>query len=269
MVGYKRIIAIACIILLAGCGNSAPGSPTENDGKPRDARTGKTFADKNELLEAVKAERPFEYQIVSEVTTENPKAMDSYLKYNSQTSDAFPQTRYLDFEGKETTREEFDAELAELKLSTDYGDVLTTYYQNIERNFFEESFKLIEPKASYSMIFGNRFEVFKSTQEQTKSVVRVTDVIPLEYRLVKQGEVCLVQITFRNTGFWVDSTLEGPPEDIQKEIAKTRPSKLPEAPVGKPDKIEKVILDWQFRTSGTIRMRLANVGGAWLIHDQI
>ncbi|NTU61591.1 MAG: hypothetical protein HGA95_04630, partial [Caldiserica bacterium] len=111
MVNNKTILmtmaAIVAASMIAGCGK-------ENDSEaitPRDAKTGKTFSNSNEMLAAVKAERPFEYDIVYEITKDNPEAMKSYEKYNSSTTDIFENVKYVGKEGSELSKENFDKEL--------------------------------------------------------------------------------------------------------------------------------------------------------------
>lgn len=270
MVNKKTILMILVAVIgasmIIGCGKS--GDPETII--PRDVKTGKTFSNSNEMLTAVKAERPFEYDIVYEVTKDNPDAMKSYEKYNATTSDIFEKVKYVDKDGSVLSKEDFDKELAKMNLNGEYENLLTNYYQNIEKNDYKEAFGLIKPNSLYANIYGNRFEVFMNSQEQVKGIVRVTDVIPSEYKLVNEGEQTFLQITFRTTGFWIRQVLEGTPENVANNLEKkttSSPTQNNQTNFGGDVNAPK--MQWQYNASGKTIFRLINSDGKWFIYAQI
>lgn len=238
---------------------------------PRDPKTGKTFKNTNEMLVQVKQQRPFEYDIVYEVTKDNPQAMQSYEKYNATTTDAFESPKFIDKDGSDISRDDFVKILESVNLKGDFEKNIPEYYQNLERGFYKESFGLIQPKSPFSQIFGDRFEVYRNAQEQTKTIVRVTDVIPSEYKIIEQGGVTYMQVTFRLTGFWTRQVMESTPDSIVKNMEKKK-VESPSQP--KPGQIptnngNMPKIDWQYNASGKTIFRLVNVNGRWLIYAQI
>lgn len=280
MANYKTILIAACIVLLAGCGGGSQTSSEPEKITPKDARTGTTYESENKMLEAVKAERPFEYNVVYDVTKDNPKAMDSYVKYNADTEDKFPKPVYIDFSGKEVSKEDFDKTLESKKLGKGYENVISDYFSNIELGFYDKSFALIQPKSNFLQAVGFDEKSFESSAKSIKAVSRVTDVLPVHYKLVDQGGVLLMEVAFKTTAFWAPAIMEGVPEEMQKEIEKNNaqemsriqgsnkpPTALKDAPkTGDSNKIET---NWNYHMSSLVRFRLVYQDGAWLIHDQI
>jgi hypothetical protein len=271
MVNSKPLLTVALVVILLGL-LAACGKDNQSETlAPRDAKTGKTFQSTNEMLTEVKAQRPFEYDIVYEVTKDNPDAMMSYEKYNSTTQDSFDKPSFIDKEGSQISKEDFIITLETLNLKGDFENVLTLYYQNIEKGFYKEAFEFIQPKAPFSELFGNREEVFNNAQEQTKGIVRITDVLPSEFKIIEQGNINYVQVTFRLTGFWTRQVLEGPPDSITNSIEKKKvESPTPPANGQMPDiKNKQPKINWQYNASGKTIFRLINVNGKWLIYAQI
>lgn len=268
----RAALIVFCLVLLAGCGGNTNKSASDEI-TPRDARTGKTYKDTNSMLEAVKEQRPQEYQVIYDVIKDNDTAKKSFELYNSQTTDQFPETTYVGFDGSQIDKEKFDQELANLKMNSSYSDVLPKYYQKIEAGFYDEAFKMIKPQSLFSQLFGNRIDVFANVNKQSRFTVRVSDFIPLEYKLVDEGGMKFVQVAYKTMGFWISSPLKNNPDEIQKQIqdsksAEKQPTQLkdgskPEiSPQGPPP-------DWQYHASGKTIMRLIFDNGSWLIYAQI
>ena len=267
----RAALIVFCLVLLAGCGGNTNKSASDVI-TPRDARTGKTYKDTNSMLEAVKEQRPQEYQVIYDVVKDNDTAKKSFELYNSQTTDQFPEATYVGFDGNQIDKEKFDQELANLKMTSDYSDVLPQYYQKIEARYFDEAFKMIKPKSLFSQIFGNRLEVFSNAKKQSRMMVRVSDVVPLEYKLVDEGGMKFVQVSYKTMGFWICTPLENNPEEIQKQLQDTKgDQKMPTpAPGTKPEAPDKSIpQQWQYHASGKTIMRLIFDNGSWLIYAQI
>lgn len=270
MVNNKTILmtmaAIVAASMIAGCGK-------ENDSEaitPRDAKTGKIFSNSNEMLAAVKAERPFEYDIVYEITKDNPEAMKSYEKYNSSTTDIFENVKYVGKDGSELSKEDFDKELEKQNLKGEYQGLMANYYQDLEKNYYQEAFNMIQPNSPFAQIFGKRFEIFKNSQEQVKGIVRVTEVLPSEFKLIDEGGVTYIQVTFRTTGFWIRQVLEATPDKVIDNLEKKTmdaPSQNGQTNLGGSSNASK--MQWQYNASGKTIFRLINSNGTWLIHAQI
>lgn len=270
MVNKKTILmAIAAFVtasMIAGCGNK---DNTESF-TPKDVKTGKTYTNTNEMLTAVKAERPFEYDIVYEVTKDNPDAMKSYEQYNSTTTDVFGNVKFVGKDGSTMSKEDFDKELEKQNLEGEYEDLMTQYYLDLEKNFYTEAFGMIKPDSPFAQIYGNRLEVFKSSQEQMKGMVRITDVLPSEFKLVDEGGVTYLQITFRTTGFWIRQVLESTPDNVIKNLEK-KTTKAP-SQVGSNNPAnsnDAPRMQWQYNASGKTIFRLINSDGKWFIYAQI
>ncbi len=280
MANYKSILIAACIVLLAGCGSSQTGSEPEKI-TPKDAKTGTTYESQNKMLEAIKAERPFEYGVVYDVTKDNQKAMESYVKYNSATADEFPKPVYIDFSGNEVSKENFDKALETKKMGKGYENIISDYFSNIESGFYDKSFALIQPKSNFLQAVGYDEKTFESSMKSIKSVSRVTEVLPVHYKLVDQGGVLLMEVAFKTTAFWAPTVMEGLPEEMQKQIEKnnanemnkTQNSKTPPGSLKTPSKSDgaskQAEIDWNYHMSNIVKFRLIYQDGAWLIHDQI
>lgn len=279
MANYKTILIAACIALLAGCGGGSQTSSEPEKITPKDARTGTTYESENKLLEAVKAERPFEYNVVYDVTKESPKAMDSYVKYNAATEDKFPKPVYVDFSGKEVSKEDFDKTLESKKLGKGYENIISDYFSNIELNNYDKAFALIQPKSNFLQAVGFDEKSFETSAKSIKAVSRVTDVLPVHYKLVDQGGILLMEVAFKTTAFWAPAVMEGVPEEMQKEIEKNNaqemsriqgsnkpPTALKDVP--KTGDSKKTEPDWNYHMSSVVRFRLVYQDGAWLINDQ-
>lgn len=280
MANYKSILIAACIVMLTGCGGAAQTSPEPEKITPKDARTGTTFETQNKLLEAVKAQRPFEYDVVFSVTKDSQKAMDSYVKYNASTNDEFPKPVYVDFSGREISKEDFDKVLESRKLGQGYENVITDYFKNIELGLYEKSFAMVEPKSNFQQSVGYDEKSFESSAKSIKAVSRVTDVLPIHYKLVDQGGVLLMEVAFKTMAFWAPSVMEGLPDEMQKQIEKDNanemnrqlssnkpPSELT-TPPNADGSTKKVETDWNYHMSNSVKFRLVYQGGSWLIHDQ-
>lgn len=272
MVDRKSVLMIAIAFALTTTTFVACGSANNpEDLTPRDAKTGKTYKNTNEMLTQVKEQRPFEYDIVYEMTKDNPDAMKSYENYNATTADVFDAPSFIDKEGSSISKDDFGKILESMKFKGDFENSITFYFQNLEKGFYKEAFDLIMSNSPFSQIFGNRFEVYKNAQEQSKAIVRVTDVLPSEYKIIDQGGIVYLQVTFRLTGFWTRQVLESAPDNFLNNMEKKKVETPTQPKEGQIPNVARNTpkMDWQYNASGKTIFRLANVNGKWLIYAQI
>ncbi len=260
---YKRISAlILAAVMLASCGQAKPVD------RYKDPQTGKSYPDTVSLLEDKKKDSPHEYDIVYELSKEEPKAFEIYASaIDAGVVQTPKETLYFDDKGNEIEKGVF---IKSLGLPDGFENVVQNYYDLLSRQEFAKCFEMIDPKGPLMGRFDNKFDIYNAQQLSSRLDLRVVSSDITDYRMQSLGDGSkMIEVYFRVLGFFKPAIPydPNPPRNGQETMSDPNSGKPvpPPQPTGDSGAMD---LNWEYRYSGVSRMTLSCSSGKWMIYDQ-
>jgi hypothetical protein len=259
---YKRISAlILATVLLVSCGQAKPVD------RYKDPQTGKSYPDTVSLLEDKKKDNPHEYDVVYELSKEEPKAFEIYASaIDAGVVQTPKETLYFDDKGNEIAKDVF---IKTLEFPDGFENVVQNYYDFLSRQEFAKCFGMIDPKGPLMARFENKFDIYSAQQLSSRLDLRVVSSDINDYRMQSLGDGNkMVEVYFRVLGFFkpVIPYDPNPPRNGQETMS--NPGEKPTPPPQPTGDSGAMDLNWEYRYSGVSKMVLSYSSGKWMIYDQ-